>query len=406
MKTDINKLLNIDFFYKITLLGFVLSLPLWREVNTIMLWLWGIAWLLIPIQEKKQNFNKNKPVLTVFLSLYLAYAYLSLHNCPTYCNFNQLGQSLGLLLIPAFVLTVDAKRFNKKVILKTLGIGLFASIIISWSHVLITIYHRPFPFIHELQYFFQWIYTGENLLKPLHFHPSYFAVLLVFFLASLIYQDVFAGFRNQHLKFYFTVFVLFVFLLATNSRVAIISFLMIVVIETFRKNFSPKKTAILIIFIGLLLIGMTQIDFLHKKIINLLTGEERIYRWQAIADLFFKQDNWFLGLGNHNATELYLQAYKNNGFTQAFKESYNAHNQFLEFLFKAGIAGLLIFIGSFVMFARKTLLKKEALYFIIIFIIFAMGESYLQRVKGVFLFAFFYSLLIQLTQTNKHETQT
>jgi O-antigen ligase len=151
------------------------------------------------------------------------------------------------------------------------------------------------------------------------------------------------------------------------------------------------------------MVGIWQFDFFHKKIILLISGEERIFRWKYIADLFFQKPHWYLGLGEKQATEMYLQAYQNGHFDLAFQKQYNAHNQFLELFFKAGVFGLAVFSGIWYYFVKKTKLKKDALYFFITFIIFSLAESFLQRNKGIFIFAVFYSfyLLFYVNETDE-----
>jgi O-antigen ligase len=393
MLTDISKLRRFDLWFGFSLSVFIFTLPLWREINVIAMWLLGVAWLFtIPKTEKLIYLKKNKMIIFLFGLLYLSYAYLALFSCPAYCEYNQLMQSIGLLLIPLFLLTVNPVRIHHKKIFISLGAGIFTAMLISWADVFYTIYNRPFPFFHEIKYFFQWIYTSGNLLRKIHFHPSYFAVLQVLFISVLWFEKDFEQWKKQYPKTYFLLlFLLILFLIETNSRVAVISFAIIIFVH-FIRNFSIKNLFISLLITAIVLVGIWQFDFFHKKIILLLSGEERIYRWKYIAELFFQKPHWFLGLGDKQATGMYLQAYQNGHFDLAFQKQYNAHNQFLELLFKAGIFGFVVFGYLWYYFVKKTKLQKDSLYFFITFIVFSLAESFLQRNKGIFIFAVFYSL--------------
>ncbi len=400
MKLDINKLYKPEEWYKTALLLFGFTLPLWREINVIVMWLLGLSWLLLPWNEKIKNLKRHRYSLIAIALVYLSYVYLALINCPQYCNFDQVGQSIGLLLLPVFILGVNKQRIPYSGIFKALGAGLFAGMLLSWADVLITIYKRPFPFFHELQYFFQWIYTGENLLRKLHFHPSYYAVLLVLFLSVLLFGQTLQPLKHKHkIGISLLVALMLLFLFETNSRIGIIGFLLLVVINSM-KNFKVKNLLWMFMVMGLVVWASLQFDFLHKKMLQLLQGEERIFRWKAIGELFVKQKNWFWGLGENRATDLYLEAYRKGGYHTALKHAYNAHNQYLELLFKAGILGISTFVYALFHLARKTRLKQDTLYFWVLMVLFAGGESFLQRNKGIFIFAFFYSIFVVFYSRN------
>lgn len=380
------------------MLLFVFTLPLWRNINTIMLWFFVAGWLIVSTYKVKiQILKQNKISFILFLLLYLLYTFSGLIEG----DFKPMERKLALVIIPLLVFSTEKKHLNIKSIFTAFGLGIVIAMLISWGAIIESIFDRPKDYyIEQAQYFFEWRYTGDNLTSVLGLHPSYLALMLVFFLSILLYERTFISIKKRKIIFLIIIILFLFFLIETASRIAIIALILIFILKNIKKVTIKKSFFSLIIFAILFFISL-KFDYLLKKMINLMTGDERIHRWIEIFKVLITKNYWFIGFGETGSEKLYLEAYKNGGFILAYKNKYNAHNQFLEVLIKMGLPGLIVYTYLFYHFIKKTKLIKIAFYFFLIFFLFSLGESFFERSKGLFLFTFFYSILIKHYQKNE-----
>lgn len=388
-----------DCFFKWTVYLFVFTLPLWRSINTILIWPMVLCWLLtFDFKIRIENFLKNKfSFLYIFLlfSLFLIGLFFS-DNLKG--NLKDVEQTITLLLFPIMILSTKPVFFNLKKIIIALGLGLLLGMVICWSHVIVDIFSKADP-AKQAKYFFQWIYSDAKLLSPLGVHPSYFAVMLVFFISNLCFNKDFFFFRKRTFLFVITLSLFFLFLLETSSRIAFILFVIVLLYNMFKiKNIKHKLICVSTIIVMMLL--SIKFDYLSTKFGKILdssghVGFERVHRWKAILDVFLESKDVFLGTGSGDVDEIYMEAYKRGNFQLALNDRYNAHNQYLEFFVSNGLLGFFVYLVVLVYFLYSTRLKSDYhVYFIIIILLFSVTESIFGTSKGVFFFSFFYCVLI------------
>jgi O-antigen ligase len=118
--------------------------------------------------------------------------------------------------------------------------------------------------------------------------------------------------------------------------------------------------------------------------------------WECGWDVV--QENKWLGVGIGDAqTELTKSYFKNNFmFAAKYNANYNAHNQFLETWIESGFVGLLLLLAIFGYLLVVAVRDKNYLLFAFTLFMFlnCMTETYLQRQKGVTLFAFVTTMLL------------
>ncbi len=121
-------------------------------------------------------------------------------------------------------------------------------------------------------------------------------------------------------------------------------------------------------------------------------GSRKIH-WQAALDQI-TGNNVLLGAGTGDGHTGLYENYKKFGFETGFLEKYNAHNQYIETVLYYGLMGLTLLIGMLFYAFRKNLILKNylALTLIVVFSVFMLTESILQRQDGIVLCAFFISL--------------
>tara|TARA_R110000737_G_scaffold136663_2_gene167548 strand:- start:1849 stop:3087 length:1239 start_codon:yes stop_codon:yes gene_type:complete len=387
------------FFFEISTYLFVGTLPLLLKINTIALWVFILGSLILCVKNNdwRVNLKSKKRILWILFALLSLY-FIGLFSSKDFSAIiKQIIKTLPLLIVPLFVLSHNKGDFNLKNIYISLGIGLFVGMLICWYNILISIMSKE-KYTEQAKYFFEWIYTDWNLVAPLDGHPSYFAILIVLFLCALIMNENFKKLRRNRLKLALIIFPYFLFLIETSSRIGVISLIIILLFYSIKK-FNYKRLLGMIVLLSIVILFSIKFDYLGSKFTKVVSmdGEikiERYHRWKEIIKVFKAENNWLLGVGPSDARKIYKSAYDNGNFDLAFNNNYNAHNQYLEFFISNGIVGFLVYLTVLGLFLFETRLKKEALNFFIVIVLFSMTESVFGRSQGVLIFAFFYSFLI------------
>ena len=119
--------------------------------------------------------------------------------------------------------------------------------------------------------------------------------------------------------------------------------------------------------------------------------EPRMARWQCAWELI-RASPW-IGYGTGMEVGLLKEKYANHHLYDSYLHELNAHNQYLSFFLKAGIAGVLLYIGVLVMgFVQAFRLKDPFLgSFLVMVVCVSFSENILDVNKGIFFFSFFFS---------------
>ena len=377
---------------------FVGTLPLFLSINTIAIWIFVVSsFIVLGFKKRKEILWKRRAFIIPFILLFSLYIIGLWTSSNTDIALKNISRVLTLLLLPTIILSHNKEDFNFKKIYYSLGAGLLTGMLICWGFVIESILTNATP-LRQAPYFFEWIYSNWNLVKPIGVHPNYFALLIVILVLAIIKTEELKFLRKNKLKLVLLLFPFFLFLFELSSRVAMLAFVLVIIVSVLQ-NRSRKKGILIGLFIVGLIVLSVKFDYLGNKFSGLVDGRgnikvERIQRWDFIIREFKKEDKLILGVGSGDTEEIYTRAYINGNFKTALIEGYNAHNQFVEFLVSNGFFGLLVFVWVLLFFALKTKLKGEALSFFITIVLLSFIESFLCRAKGVFIFSFFISFFL------------
>jgi O-antigen ligase len=141
-------------------------------------------------------------------------------------------------------------------------------------------------------------------------------------------------------------------------------------------------------YIGELKNDLTQVS-VNNEIL-----EPRVVRWELAMQLVKKAP--LTGYGNGSEKGLLKQLYFDNKLFISYLNEFNAHNQYLSFLLKAGIAGLLIYLYILFFGFALAVKQKDFLFlgFMIIIAVVSVSENILDVNKGIFFYSFFMSLFV------------
>lgn len=384
MNKDI--VLNCCLFF----LGF--SLVFRDQLSTIALIVFCCLHIIFNILEKQK---------ITFNVLFLIPAVLVLSRLMGFLNgipeiaAKELVRSLPfiILFIPfVFYRIVKTQKFDKTLYYGIL-LGLFVFFLICNFHVVSNIITKDQPW----EYLFRWRYLNVNFVKPIETHPPYVGVVVVFALVQTVYNTKI----KEWIKILISLF-LFIFLFQLLARNALIVAIL-VLFYSFLSKLSLARIALAIIVIGSIcfVIYSHPHPYLKEKLIDKLNFTEsmsfdrRLNRLEPSINVF--RSSPILGVGPGYDNILRKEQYQLLNFDIAFKNNYNSHNQYIEYLVSSGIIGFILFMALVLtLFLLLIRAKDESLIICLAaFCIACFTESTLERSLGIK----YFSLLIFLILT-------
>ncbi|MDW7690524.1 O-antigen ligase family protein [Flammeovirgaceae bacterium SG7u.111] len=277
-------------------------------------------------------------------------------------------------------------------------------------------------------YYNPWYFSNALLCKPIGIHPTYFSVYLTF---SFFALAIFKFFKRQSLHYLaLTLFIGMIIML--SSRMVIISLIISIFILTIGHKFiSRKKIFIALSIISSLIIIDININDLNKtRVLEAISfnkdiSKERFggkaYRlkiWSSIIEEFQKESlsKQIIGVGSGDGLAYYHKIFYSNNLEVAYKENYNAHNQYIDYLVHNGLIGLILFLIILLHIFIITLNPKIPenifgfkilLQMLVCIVIFSMlTESLLYVQKGIVFFVFYtcalYHIIINRIEENSN----
>ena len=136
--------------------------------------------------------------------------------------------------------------------------------------------------------------------------------------------------------------------------------------------------------------GGSLINRIHWSFVKGKGDTSRPDNWKSVISVV--KENLLFGVGTDGGLNQ-LQKERSEK-TESYKNRHNAHNQYLEILLRYGIVGLALYLFIIYLLIRSAIKSKDKIFiwFLIVFLISSLTESYLQRQIGL-IFFLFYALL-------------
>lgn len=149
--------------------------------------------------------------------------------------------------------------------------------------------------------------------------------------------------------------------------------------------------------------GSENIIYRAQKFIK-FSDPVRSENWNSVVKVI--SSNLFLGVGADGGLEL-LQK-ERDVKSEPYINRHNAHNDILEILLRFGLVGLSIFLIIVLKLVKKAISTKNYFlgWFIIVFLISGLTESYLQRQIGLVFFVLFSLFLYKHKIINETELKS
>lgn len=413
-----NPLENRERLRFILLLLFVFVLPFDLLYSNIVLFLLVITTVLDINRERIKMIPKQAWVFQIvyFLSV-LGYIYSYKKSVAGFL----LERQLTILLIPLLLpLAIEITNKRKRVLLNMFLLSSLITILYLFLNAFISLYNLHLP----ISYIFTKEFLNHRFSAPIGIHAGY---LSLYVSICIIYtlQRIMETYSKRTKALLMLCFIIqfagLVFLASRNSLISTIGIISFV----FPFFYIKKKgiyfsCAIIAMMIGF--IAISNFSYLKKRftseliseikftnsIDNVEAIEPRMDRWKAAMRLVTKSP--LIGYGTGDETMMLKTEYIKSGLYISCLEEFNAHNQYLSYLLKNGIIGLLLFLFAFVYFVSLAIKGRDYIYisFLILLLVGFLTENILDANKGIFFFAFFntlfgYTILMQKKKSSESE---
>lgn len=383
-----------------------------------------IVWLILSLfSYKKESLTKNRLLwlLPFFYLLYFSGLFTS-----ESVSWKFIEYKLSMLLFPLlfFLHNYDVER--RKKIWKAFIWGLCISGLLC---LFLALYNSMNMQNGELIFqanvlkdrnFFESILYGGNYFFGKHlsvFHQTiYFALYFTFGMTALLFHSELFKKSTRLLLFLF--FTLLVFLISNKASFIALALTVVVWISTAKIN-RAKKTIGFVIGLSTILALIMINPRAKESIKNLEEGKlgidknarygfgPRLLSWDAALSLI--KERPIIGYGLGDAQTKLNETYARKDYKEPLKNSFNAHNLWLQTWIENGIfAVLLLFVIFAILFHKSSspqLNKGFILCLVLILLMNSLFESVFSRFSGVSFFAFAICFLFTYPSITKETHQ-
>jgi O-antigen ligase len=358
------------------------------------------------------HFDKNaiRPVFTwrtiVLQSVFLITVFSTLYSINRTEAFNEWGKHLSILVFPLLLCLnpLEIKKYREQ-LLMGFAIVCTATIAYLFMDALVTVKHYNLP----LSALFSPAFTNHNFSEPLDIHATFFsmqiAISLVYLLSVLAREIVF----YKKLFYLVCCLVLTAGIMQLSSKS--IFMIMVIVINIAlpwfllkgakRWRFIAVSTTMSALLFAVILNTNTfkerYVDELKTDLTKTNTNEttdSRVARWGIALELAGKSP--LIGYGAGSEIGLLHEEFYNHKLYNSYLNGLNAHSQYLSFLLKSGIVGLLLYLATLAFGFRIAFRQNDLLFltFMALIAIVSLSENLLDVDKGTIFYAFFFSFFV------------
>lgn len=415
MKNSLLKLKKNVFLASIILIAVTI---IFRKVATILIIISLIFFLIYNRYLLKENYKKfSKYIMIVCIPIILEIIFFW-NNDNFYEGYKSLEKNLTTLIFP-FVLILNYKNIQPKKILNYYSVITIIILIISLFLFIVfknDYFHKYMDGIHLWQ-------MGYEFSNFIGIHAPalnmYISFISIYFFYLFLKEYSFNKLSKKAITFFVFLIISFLFLLIVNTRIALLTFLINIIVVFF--SFQMKiQTKLSIFFMSLFLLISLSYFFVQKfpfviekyttqvvgnldKIGNLdmiENPESKVYSslvtrlsiWKSSYEL--GKDNFWIGVGSSDAKKELTNYYKQTNQQFLKKFGFITHNQFLNYFLKYGVLGL---IGCFIYLTYPLYIYWRTknimiLCFFVNFFISNFTDDYLNKFDGIAYSALWYSI--------------
>lgn len=344
-----DKLVSVNLtLLEYSLYGFVIAYPYSvKWANGTMLAIFFFALMSNSLADKISRLKESKglillPAYFVLLSLGVLYS-----NDVGY-GLKNLERSVSFFCAPLLLGT--SAPLSKRILTQAawiLTLNTLAAALFCVTQNIIYFRNNDIPFNR----FFDWEYSYEHLSNFIHLHPTYFSILVLISIFTILFLSDQGTILRKTLNATLIVFFfMFLILLGTKIAVLILFFFVNVALILYLRR--TKNIALLAAYLLANVIMIAVAFYTHviywrfrmafETFKNTMNGSEmsdyRVLHWKCALRAILEKPlfGWGTGDSYYPMDECY------GGFNMDELIGYNAHNQFLESWIKVGLPGLII----------------------------------------------------------------
>jgi O-antigen ligase len=392
---------KISYYHLLLLMA---SLPFDRFYSHLILISYAIHTIIyLDGKRVKAAFNLQTFILqSVFYVTVIATVYTK----NTGQAFTEWGEQLTIFIFPLiFCLNkLDLKKYREPLLL---GFALVCAATVMYLYVDAwkTIRHYQLP----LSQLFSSSFTNHNFSEPIGMHATFFSLQLVIalvYLLSLLFKP---GLLYHKLLYSCCSAVLLAGLIQLGSKSIFV--VIIIVLNIALPLFlieRPKRLKYVLISVSLTVLVTAGIlksgTFKDRYVVELRqdlsmpkageTIDGRLGRWNVAWGLIKKSP--VIGHGAGSEIGLLQDGFFKNKLYNSYLNRLNAHNQYLSFLIKSGLIGLIVYVGTLAFGFKMAWREKDLVFFtfMLLVAIVSCSENVLDVDKGIFYYAFFFSFFV------------
>lgn len=420
------KIHNYVFFYTLAIVAF--TLPLSREINGLTSIILVTNWLLEGKFKQKLSVLKTSKILILFLGFYILLVLSFMCSTNISYGLKVLERNISWVIYPVVIFSSTILAKNQlKFVLVSFAMGCAIGIIIC-----LICASYDYWISGEIKHFFYHQFASYIGMHAVYF--SFYILVAMFIIANFYFKKHYCYSKKIKL---FTIFLLVVYLLAIillSSKIILVSlffFLNIFLFRFFLKKQKIKMGLAIIIIGNILLTSLvSNIPFIRERFslainsnLELVKKDNysgvrrysgitiRLILWRFAVEIMSDEKSWLFGNYVGDARELQrLKASEYSLFTGKPNDQngwpdltrYNAHNQYIQYLLSMGLIGLGYFLLLLAILFKSAHQSGEKVftYFLLLFCIFSISESTMERYWGIVFFNFITSLFVSRLRKN------
>lgn len=380
---------------------FMASLPFDRFYSHLILISFAIHTLIHLDKKKISSIFKWRTL--VLQSVFFITLITTIYTVNHAEAFNEWGKQITIFLFPVLfcLASLDIKKYLSSLLL-IFALVCTGTIVYLYADALIAIRHYQLP----LSSLFSHAFTNHNFSEPIDMHATFFsmqiAIALVYLSTVLIKE------RSDYLRLFYLVCVgiLSAGMIQLSSKSVFVALFLIINLAIPFFLLKGKRTKYILITGSasvLAIVGIFTVDTFRTRYITdlqidltntptLTTTDSRLDRWDAAAELMKKSP--IIGHGAGSEIGLLKEIFFAKKYYSSYLHKLNTHNEYLSFLIKSGIIGMLIYIGTLLFGFKVALVKRDLFFFtfMVLIALVSLSENLLDVDKGIIFYAFFFSL--------------
>lgn len=397
-----DSLANKISYYHLLLL--LVSLPFDMVYSHIILISFALHTLIqLDIKRVKAVFTSR---ILALQSVFWVTAFSTIYTLNKPEAFNEWGRQITILLLPVLLCltNLDLKKY-RPALLSIFSIVCTITIVYLYFDAIHTIRHYGLP----LTDLFTDTFTNHNFSEPVAMHATFLSMQLVVALVWLIINlpaEKQAGLRTLYMA---CMLILIAGLLQLCSKSVLFCVFVAAnfVIPFFVFDKKRRRRFVLTIagISAVCMLAIVSSKTYRDKLITSLTldmarpkpgtlTDERMARWQTGAELIARAP--IIGHGAGSELDLLHEAFFTKKYYNSFLKHLNVHNQYLSFLIKSGLIGLLAYLATLALGFKWAIKQKDPLFFTFMLLIgiVSLSENLLDVDKGIIFYALFFSLFV------------